>query len=434
MQPLGKKDEDTILPDVKEGDTLALVKLDPKQHFTKPAPRFSEASLVKELEKCGIGRPSTYASIISTIQERGYVRVENRRFYAEKMGDVVTDRLTESFPDLMSYNFTAGMEEQLDEIATGKARWLQVLDDFYAGFSQKLEAAGAADGGMRPNDPTMTNIACKACGRPMQVRTGSTGVFLGCSGYALPPKERCKETMNLVPGNEAVDADADEEGESKLLMKRHRCKLCNTSMESYLIDAQRKLHVCGNNPDCPGFEVEEGQYRIKGYEGPVIECDKCGSSMQLKTGRFGKFFGCTGTGCKNTRKLLRSGEAAPPKMDPVPMPELRCLKVNDSYILRDGASGLFLAASLFPKNRETRPPLVSELIPHRAEIDPKYHFLLDGPVKDDHGLPVQVRFSRKTKEQYLVTEDEKGKPTGWSAFYRNGRWEARTTKAKAAKP
>ena len=115
-------------------------------------------------------------------------------------------------------------------------------------------------------------------------------------------------------------------------------------MDSYLIDEQRKLHVCGNNPDCPGYEVEEGQFVIKGYDGPVLECDKCGEDMQLKSGRFGKYFGCTSDDCKNTRKLLRNGEAAPPKMDPVPMPELECQKVEDTYILRDGAAGLFLAA------------------------------------------------------------------------------------------
>ena len=429
--PMSKKDEDTILPDIKKGDVLSLEKLDPKQHFTKPTARFTEASLVKELEKCGIGRPSTYASIISTIQDRGYARTENRRFYAEKMGDVVTDRLTESFTDLMNYSFTAEMEEKLDDIAAGEKNWIEVLNDFYSDFSEKLDSASAEDGGMRSNDPTQTDIECKACGRPMQIRTASTGVFLGCSGYALPPKERCKETVNLTPGDEAVDVDADEEGESKLLMKKHRCKLCNTSMDSYLIDEQRKLHVCGNNPDCSGFEVEQGQYKIKGYEGPLIECDKCGSDMQLKNGRFGKYFGCTKDGCKNTRKLLRSGEAAPPKMDPVPMPELQCVKVEDTYILRDGAAGMFLAASQFPKNRETRAPLVAELKPHREEIDPKYHFIVDGPAEDNKGIAVQVRYSRKTKEQYLMTEDKKGKPTGWRAFYNNGKWDIELPKPKA---
>ena len=418
----GRSDEDIILPDVKQGETLALVEFEPKQHFTKPAPRFTEASLVKELEKRGIGRPSTYASIISTIQDRGYVEVQGRRFYACKMGDIVTERLNENFSDLMDYSFTARMEQKLDEVAQGDIDWKNLLNDFYRGFTGKLSEAQGEEHGMRPNTPTLTDIPCPECGRPMMIRTASTGVFLGCSGYNLPPKERCKSTINLIPGDEVVSVDGDDEEESRILRNKHRCKLCDAAMDSYLIDEKRKLHVCGNNPDCSGFEVEEGSFRIKGYDGPSIECDKCGAEMQLKTGRFGKFFGCTNSECKNTRKLLKNGEPAPPKMDPVPMPELQCLKVEDTYVLRDGASGLFLAASKFPKMRETRAPLVKELIPHRDEIDPKYDYLMDAPQQDPEGNPAIVRFSRKTKEQYVMSEVE-GKATGWKAFFRDGRWQ-----------
>jgi len=417
-----KKDEDVVLPDMKVGQVLPLIKLNPNQHFTKPTARYTEASLVKELEKRAIGRPSTYAAIISTIQERGYVRVENRRFYAEKMGDIVTERLVESFDDLMDYSFTANMEGSLDGIAQGEKKWRQVLDDFYAGFTKKLKLASSATKGMRANDPTDTNIPCSLCGRHMQIRTGGTGVFLGCSGYALPPKERCKNTMNLVSGDEVIDADADEEAESRQLRTKHRCKICNSAMDSYLLDESRKIHICGNNPDCAGYEVEQGSYKLKGYEGPTLDCDKCGSQMQLKTGRFGKYFGCTNPECKNTRKLLRSGEAAPPKVDPIVMADLRCEKVDDHYVLRDGAAGLFLAASQFPKNRETRAPLVAELLPYKDQIDPKYHFLLSAPVKDPDGNKAIIRFSRKTKEQYVQTEVD-GKATGWKAFYEGGKWK-----------
>ncbi|RYZ96367.1 MAG: DNA topoisomerase I subunit omega, partial [Moraxellaceae bacterium] len=417
-----KKDEDVVLPDMKVGQVLPLVKLNPNQHFTKPTARYTEASLVKELEKRAIGRPSTYAAIISTIQDRGYVRVENRRFYAEKMGDIVTERLVESFDDLMDYSFTANMEDSLDGIAQGQKKWRKVLDDFYAGFTKKLQLASSATKGMRANDPTDTDIPCSLCGRHMQIRTGGTGVFLGCSGYALPPKERCKNTMNLVSGDEAIDADADEEAESRQLRTKHRCKICNSAMDSYLLDESRKIHICGNNPDCAGYEVEQGSYKLKGYEGPTLECDKCGSEMQLKTGRFGKYFGCTNPDCKNTRKLLKSGEAAPPKVDPIVMADLRCEKVDDHYVLRDGAAGLFLAASQFPKNRETRAPLVAELLPYKKQIDPKYHFLLSAPVADPDGNKAIIRFSRKTKEQYVQTEVD-GKATGWKAFYEGGKWK-----------
>ncbi len=423
LPALRKKDEDVELPDLKAGDRLELLALLPLQHFTKPPPRYGEASLVKELEKRGIGRPSTYASIISTIQDRGYVRMENRRFYAEKIGDIVTDRLTENFSDLMDYGFTAAMEERLDDIAHGKQNWKAVLDRFYGDFSARLSQAQNGDG-MRSNTPTETSISCPTCGRNMMIRTGGTGVFLGCSGYNLPPKERCKGTLNLLPGEEAVNiAEEDmEEAESRRLMDKRRCRLCNTAMESYLIDEKRKLHVCGNNPDCPGYEVEEGSFKIRGYEGPVIECDKCGNEMQLKQGRFGKFFGCTSETCKNTRKLLRNGQPAPPKMDPVPMPDLQCQKVEDHYVLRDGASGLFLAASQFPRHRETRSPQVAEILPYKDQIDPKYSFLFSAPAADPDGVPTFVRYSRKTKEQYVQSEAE-GKPTGWKAWYKDGRWQ-----------
>ena len=126
----------------------------------------------------------------------------------------------------------------------------------------------------------------------MMLRIASTGVFLGCSSYSLPPKERCTQTMNLLGGDEAVDLDADDEGESKALRKKRRCEICNATMESYLLDEKRKVHVCSNAPDCSGFAIEAGVFRLKGYEGPTLECDKCGAEMQLKSGRFGKYFGC----------------------------------------------------------------------------------------------------------------------------------------------
>lgn len=432
LSPVSKKEEDLVLPDVKVDEVLTLLKLDPSQHFTKPTARYTEASLVKELEKRGIGRPSTYASIISTIQDRGYARTENRRFYAEKMGEIVTERLVESFEDLLDFSFTATMEESLDKVAEGDVDWKTVLNNFFDDFQKRLAVAEAEENGMRQNQPTETDISCPKCERPMQIRTASTGVFLGCSGYALPPKERCKSTINLVSGDEVVSVDGDDEEESRLLRDKHRCGICNTAMNSYLIDEKRKLHVCGNNPDCTGFEVEHGSFKIKGYEGPVIECDKCGEDMQLKTGRFGKYMGCTSETCKNTRKLLRNGEVAPPKMDPVPMPDLKCQKVDDHYVLRDGASGIFLAASAFPKNRETRAPLVEELLPVADVIDPKYNFLMTAPQKDAAGNKTIVRFSRKTKQHYVQTEID-GKATGWKAFYENGKWvisEKKVTKKK----
>lgn len=424
------RDEDVVLPDIAEGETLDLKTLDPVRNFTRPPPRYTEASLVKELEKKAIGRPSTYASTISTIQSRGYVNLENKRFHALKIGDIVTERLQENFHDLMDYDFTARMEESLDGVATGNKNWKALLDEFYRDFRSKLTRAEAKEGGMRANTPTATGIACPQCGRPMQIRTASTGVFLGCSAYSLSGDEKCRSTINLLPGDDAVRASSAEEAEQQeniQLRNKHRCSVCDTAMDAYLIDTERKLHICGNNPDCAGLELETGEFRIQGYDGPVIECDKCGQDMQLKTGRFGKYFGCSNSECNNTRKLLRSGKPAPPKMDPVPMPELKCSKVDDHFILREGASGLFLAASGFPRNRETRSPRIAELLPHRQEIDPKFDFLFDAPVQDDQGNQSVLGFSRKTREHFVQTLAD-GKATGWRAYYRNGRWQVNARK------
>ncbi|MGF1714227.1 type I DNA topoisomerase [Photobacterium chitinilyticum] len=433
QRPSGKT-EDTTLPMVHVGDLLTLEELEPKQHFTKPPARFTEAALVKELEKKGIGRPSTYASIISTIQDRGYVRVDQRRFYAEKMGEIVSDRLDESFSDLMDYDFTARMEGNLDKIAEGEANWKGVLDHFFSDFTSELEKAEREEdeGGMKPNNIVLTDIKCPTCERPMGIRTASTGVFLGCSGYALPPKERCKTTINL-GDEEGIVNVLEEDVETAALRAKKRCPKCDTAMDAYLIDQERKLHVCGNNPGCDGYIVEKGEFKLKGYEGPVIECDKCGSDMELKNGRFGKYMGCTSEECKNTRKILKNGEVAPPKEDPVHLPELPCSQDPDAYfVLRDGASGLFMAASTFPKSRETRAPLVEELARFKDRLSPKFTYLADAPTEDPDGRPTVVRFSRKTKENYIRSEIE-GKPSGWTGLFIDGKWEITDKRKKSKK-
>lgn len=417
------KTDDTLLPDVKKGDQLTLDKLDPSQHFTKPPPRYTEASLVKELEKKGIGRPSTYASIISTIQDRGYVKLENKRLFAEKMGDIVTDRLTDSFPDLMDYTFTAALEDKLDHVAEGDQDWKDVLDNFYGDFKKTLERAKGKDG-MRPNDPTdVPDVHCDICSRPMQLRTGSTGVFLGCTGYNLPPKERCKGTKNLMPVEAFANLDesdaADEVAEVKDLMEKKRCPKCGTAMNGYIVDGGLKLHICGNNPDCDGYILEEGKFEVPGSDAPTIDCDKCDGQMELKTGRFGPYFACQQ--CDNTRKVLKTGEAAPPRMDPIHLPELKSTKHDDYFILREGAAGMFLAASKFPKVRETRAPKLAELRPIKDKMEDKFQYLFDGPDEDPDGNPTILRWSRKKKEQYIGSE-KNGKATRWGVYWRNGEW------------
>ena len=421
--------EEDILPSLQEGQLISMDRVELEQKFTKPPARYSEAALVRELEKKGIGRPSTYANIISTIQDRGYVQIENKRFFVKKIGHIVAERLIESFHDIMDYDFTANLENSLDEVANGEADWRNVLDNFYKSFQNDLISASDEDSGMRPgNIPTTTDIVC-VCGKTnMVIRNSSNGVFLGCSGYQNEGNDKCKETLNLISGDEAVSVDDSEEAENLLIKKR--CPKCDTSMDNYLIDEFRKLHVCGKNPDCNGYLVEDGKFKIKGYDGPTLECHKCGSEMQLKTGRFGKYFGCLNDNCGATRALQRNGEPKPITMEPIEMPDLKCIKCEDHYLLRDSMKGLFLAASQYPKNRETRAPKVSEINKLHNEIveacrflpnKEKHMYLLEAPENDVDGNPYIIRYNRTDDVHYLASEKD-GKKTKWTATYSDGEW------------
>ena len=420
--------EEDILPSLQKADFINKKSIDLEQKFTKPPSRFSEAALVRELEKKGIGRPSTYANIISTIQDRGYVEIQNKRFFVKKIGHIVAERLIESFDDIMDYDFTANLENNLDKVANGDLDWRNVLDEFYSSFKDDLISASDDTNGMRGNAPVPTNIICPCGKTTMVIRNSSNGVFLGCSGYQNIGDEKCKETLNLILGDEAVSVDDTEEAENLLIKKR--CPKCSTSMDNYLIDENRKLHVCGKSPDCDGFLIEEGHFKIKGYDGPVLECHKCGSEMQLKTGRFGKYFGCLNDNCGATRALQKNGEPKPITMEPIELKDLKCLKCEDHYLLRDSMKGLFLAASQYPKNRETRAPKVSEIKNLQNEISEacrflpdkdKHIYLLVAPEMDKDGNPYVIRYNRTEDTHYLASEKD-GKKTKWTATYSDGIW------------
>jgi DNA topoisomerase-1 len=419
-----------ILPPLEVNQKLTLKDLENKQKYTKPPARFSEAALVRELEKRGIGRPSTYANIISTIQDRGYVEIQNRRFFVKKIGMIVTDRLVSSFDDIMDYSFTANFENELDRIANGELNWKEVLNSYYSAFQDDLLSAMDEDNGMAPNLPTMTNINCPECKKNnLTIRNASNGVFLGCAGYSLPADDQCKKTLNLISGDEAVSVDDQEEAEH--LVTKRRCPKCDMSMDNYLLDENHKLHVCSNNPDCDGFEVEEGTFKIKGYDGPTLSCHKCGSEMQLKTGRFGKYFGCMNDNCGATRALQRNGEPKPIVMEPI-ITEIPCIKFEDNYLLRDSMKGLFLAASKYPKNRETRAPSVEEfnkVVTEETLLDAckyledqgKHTHLLNAPKHDIDGNPYIIRYNKVEDTHYLASEKD-GKKTGNTASHNGDKW------------
>src|SRR5208283_914055 len=227
---------EAVLPTINEGEVLNLIKLDPKQHFTQPQPRFSEALLVKTLEEKGIGRPSTYAAIISTIQERDYVNKVENKFRPTELGVLVNDLLVSHFPVIMDVAFTAGMEEELDKIEEGQMSWVDAVKDFYKPFHESLEKAQTDMKDFKA-DQAPTDINCEKCGKPMIIKWGRNGQFLACSGYP-----DCKNTKPFIRTENGVES-APEETTDEL------CPKCNSPM---MIKRGRfgKFLACSRYPEC----------------------------------------------------------------------------------------------------------------------------------------------------------------------------------------
>ncbi len=274
-----------ILPDVAVGEILHLLALTPEQKFTQPPPRFTEASLVRELEEKGIGRPSTYATILSTIQDREYVLIEKGKFRPTDLGMLVTGLLVENFPKILDVSFTASLEGRLDLIEEGKNNRIDILNDFYADFSRELKAAA---GNMKSLKGTgiPTDIVCEKCGSPMSIKWGKNGRFIACTNYPT-----CKNTMNL-PEEGNGQGSADDKTVADL-----NCEKCGKTM---VLKAGRfgKFMACSGYPECKNtvkIMAGDGSDRPKA-EAIVTDtlCEKCGKPMAYKEGRFGKFLGCTG--------------------------------------------------------------------------------------------------------------------------------------------
>jgi len=294
-----EEEADMALPPLEVGETLRLLAITPAQHFTQPPPRYTEATLVKELEELGIGRPSTYAAILGVIQNRDYVVKEKGKFRPTELGGIVVDLLVESFPRVMDYEFTARMETTLDEIEEGQKNWLEEMRRFYGAFSKWVTEAKA---GMR-NIKAMqekTEEICERCGNRMVIRWGRFGRFLACSNYP-----ECKNTRELTAelkednGVEAPDTDAAE-----------------------------------------GTEAEP--------------CDNCGRPMVMKRGRFGPFLACSGyPECKTIRKPSMV-EAAAARPAPQPTDQV-CEKCGSPMVIRDGRYGRFLSCSTYPVCKNVKP-------------------------------------------------------------------------------
>ncbi len=300
-----KKDEDRQLPELFEKDVLSLLKLDPKQHFTQPPPRYSESSLVKELEEKGIGRPSTYASILSTIQDRGYAERQKGRFVPTPLGFSVNDFLVEGFPGIMDEEFTARMESDLDRVEEGEVHWVELLRGFYEGFSESVARAEEGIEGSKVEIPT--DIECDKCGASMVIREGRYGQFLSCSGY--PDCKNAKDFTRAEDGKIIVGEKTGPE-----ICDDIECDKCGAPM---VIKEGRygQFLSCSRYPDCKNpkeFKREDGRIIIKQKEAPRIredvKCEKCGKPMVVRRSRRGQFLGCSGyPKCKSTLNLDKDG-------------------------------------------------------------------------------------------------------------------------------
>jgi DNA topoisomerase-1 len=287
------------LPDLNLQQTLRLLQVIPKQHFTQPPPRFTEATLVKELEEKGIGRPSTYAAIISTIQEKEYILKEKLFFQPTELGFLVNDLLVKNFPEILDVQFTALMENNLDMIEEGKMEWTRVLEDFYGPFAKTLNQARKEMKQVRGKG-VKTDIACPVCGKPMTIRIGKNGSFLACSGYP-----ECKQTQNF---------SRDEKGAIQ-------------PVQNEAPQAQESDRLC----------------------------PQCGKGMVFRNGRFGSFLACSGyPECRTTQPINQEGEPAEPA--PPMVSDQVCPKCGGPMVVKKNRfGGSFLACAKYPKCKTALP-------------------------------------------------------------------------------
>ncbi len=273
-----RDDQTVVLPDLAERQDLTLSRLEPKQHFTQPPPRYSEASLVKTLEELGIGRPSTYHQITETIQQRGYTRQEERRFYATPLGETVTALLADHFPDIVDVAFTAKMENSLDEVEKGDENWLSILHRFYGPFVTTLEEAERNL--QRVQVPAEeTDIACDKCGKMMVVKHGRYGPFLACPGFP-----ECRNTRPLAKKVQAA-----------------QCPLCGKALLERKSKRGRRFYGCEGYPECT----------FTSWNKPLPQtCPECGAFLvQKRSKERGTYYVCGRDGCEFEAKSLRGLKA-----------------------------------------------------------------------------------------------------------------------------
>ncbi len=342
LQPEPKKKKESQdtryqrLPELEKDQVLDLQDLSVTQHFTKPPSRYSEASLVKALEKEGIGRPSTYAPIIKTIQDRGYVQLVKRAFHATELGMAVNDILLDNFTEVMDLNFTAGMEEQLDEVEKGKVDWVELVDSFFKPLKKKVEEAMETAPALKGR-PYEGEETCPLCGSGLVIRYSKSGAFLGCSQYP-----ECKGSLPM-PGEGEADGSDGEESVP--------CPECGRPM---VVKRSKygKFLACTGYPECRKTLPLDKEGKLVELPDIKQDCEKCGRPMEVKSGRRGFFLACTGyPECKNTKSIDKNGKV-------IELPKVEgevCEKCGSPMVVKMGRRGPFLACSGFPQCKNAKP-------------------------------------------------------------------------------
>lgn len=265
-----EKNEDNVLPELEEGETPELKDLKGEQNFTKPSPRFTESSLVKELEDKGIGRPSTYAPIVGTLRERKYITVEKKSLIPTDLGFTVTQMMEEYFKEIVDVNFTADMEDKLDDVEIKDVEWKQIIRDFYTGFEKELEYADENIEKIEVEDEPTDEI-CEKCGKPMVIKHGRFGKFMACSGYP-----ECKNTKPIVNGTGV------------------NCPKCGKEIVERRGRRGRTFFGCSGYPDCT---------QVYWYKPVDKKCPKCGELLVERSGKAGKRLQCANKECDYKEKV-----------------------------------------------------------------------------------------------------------------------------------
>jgi DNA topoisomerase-1 len=339
----GEDDEDkeALLPPLNEGEVLRLLALLPLQHWTQPPPRYTEASLVKELERLGIGRPSTYAPTIATVVEREYVQAVEKKLVPTMLGTVVNDLLVQHFPDIVDYNFTSQMEQQFDDIAAGEREWVPMIRAFFDPFERTV-AAAQQDMKSVKGSGIETDLTCPTCEAPLAIKLGKRGEFLACSRHP-----DCTFTSDL---------ERDAEGHIRLAVQPELdagdavCDKCGKPM-AVKKSRYGMFLACTGYPECKNTrdlkQTSEGTLAVAEATTQHM-CEKCGLPLAEKKGRFGPFLACTGyPECKNIVKLDRSGQPkAPPQIT-----DEACPECGKPMALKQGRYGPFLSCTGYPKCR-----------------------------------------------------------------------------------